>query len=166
MSVGTNVVANPTMSGDEGSLTSLQVGDTKYNVGGGNNHLYCHKIIISLLPLTSTSTSGTTRWFESVALSIITTDNTKFTGTTLAKWLYDNGYNSGTKLYTLEQSYYNNNGNYSEYPFALFSANGTTIRYKAIKNWLSSNSSSLPSWSSDSLGLTIDNFYDNVYQII
>ena len=32
---GTNVVANPTLAGTEADLTGLQVGDTKYKVGGG-----------------------------------------------------------------------------------------------------------------------------------
>ena len=33
---GTNVVANPTLAGDEDSLTGIQIGDTKYAVGGGS----------------------------------------------------------------------------------------------------------------------------------
>lgn len=32
---GTTVVANPTLAGTEADLTGLQVGDTKYKVGGG-----------------------------------------------------------------------------------------------------------------------------------
>ena len=33
---GTNVVANPTLAGTEADLTGLQVGDTKYKVGGSS----------------------------------------------------------------------------------------------------------------------------------
>lgn len=33
---GTNVVANPTLAGTEDDLTGLQVGDTKYKVGGSS----------------------------------------------------------------------------------------------------------------------------------
>ena len=38
--VGTNVVANPTLTGTEQELTSLQVGNVKYKSGGGK--LYRH----------------------------------------------------------------------------------------------------------------------------
>lgn len=36
---GTNVVANPTLAGTEADLEGLQVGDTKYKVGGGGGAL-------------------------------------------------------------------------------------------------------------------------------
>lgn len=42
---GTEVVANPTLAGTEASLTSLQVGNAKYKVGGGSSSgkkLYLH----------------------------------------------------------------------------------------------------------------------------
>ena len=41
--VGTNVVANPTLTGTEQELTSLQVGNAKYKSGGGK--LYMHSLI-------------------------------------------------------------------------------------------------------------------------
>ena len=39
---GTEVIANPTLAGTEDALEGLQVGDTKYKVGGG--HLYLHNV--------------------------------------------------------------------------------------------------------------------------
>lgn len=46
----TEVVANPTLAGDEAELTGLQVGDTKYAMpqGGGGSQLYQHNIGIAL----------------------------------------------------------------------------------------------------------------------
>lgn len=46
--VGTNVVANPMLTGTEQELTSLQVGNAKYKSGsGGGGKLYQHRIVIS-----------------------------------------------------------------------------------------------------------------------
>ena len=45
--VGTNVVANPMLTGTEQELTSLQVGNTKYKSGGGGGKLYAHTIELS-----------------------------------------------------------------------------------------------------------------------
>lgn len=45
------VVANPTLAGDEANLTGLQIGDTKYAVpqgGGGGSQLYAHNVCIVL----------------------------------------------------------------------------------------------------------------------
>lgn len=42
--VGTNVVANPTLTGTEQELTSLQVGNTKYKSGGGK--VYMHRVYL------------------------------------------------------------------------------------------------------------------------
>lgn len=46
----TQVVANPTLAGDEANLTGLQVGDTKYAVpqGGGGSQLYAHNVCVVL----------------------------------------------------------------------------------------------------------------------
>lgn len=44
--VGTNVVANPMLTGTEQELTSLQVGNAKYKSGGGK--LYRHFLEITL----------------------------------------------------------------------------------------------------------------------
>ena len=42
-----DVVANPTLSGDEATLNGLEVDGTKYKVGGGSEvHLYEHKLTI------------------------------------------------------------------------------------------------------------------------
>ena len=46
LQVGTNVVANPMLTGTEQELTSLQVGNTKYKSGGGK--LYIHSINYSI----------------------------------------------------------------------------------------------------------------------
>jgi len=45
------IVANPTLAGTEANLTGLQVGDTKYAIpqGGGEQHLYLHRINFTLL---------------------------------------------------------------------------------------------------------------------
>ena len=47
--VGTNVVANPMITGTEAELTGLQVGNTKYKSGGGGGggKIYRHEVIIS-----------------------------------------------------------------------------------------------------------------------
>lgn len=43
------VVANPTLSGNEATLNGLEIDGTKYKVGGGGSevHLYQHNIIVS-----------------------------------------------------------------------------------------------------------------------
>ena len=64
--VGTNVVANPTLTGTEQELTSLQVGNVKYKSGGGK--LYLHKISVSI-----TSIEG------AIYIDIINTSNTALT---------------------------------------------------------------------------------------
>ena len=66
LQVGTNVVANPMLTGTEQELTSLQVGNTKYKSGGGK--LYLHKISVSI-----TSIEGT------ISIDIINNSNTQLT---------------------------------------------------------------------------------------
>ena len=41
LQVGTNVVANPALTGTEQELTSLQVGNVKYKSGGGKVYAHC-----------------------------------------------------------------------------------------------------------------------------
>ena len=46
LQVGTNVVANPMLTGTEQELTSLQVGNTKYKSSGGK--IYRHEISVEV----------------------------------------------------------------------------------------------------------------------
>lgn len=39
--IPTDVIANPTLAGTEAELGSIQIGETKYKIGGGKQ-LYCH----------------------------------------------------------------------------------------------------------------------------
>ena len=43
---GSEVTANPTLEGDEGSLTGLEVDGTKYKVGGSSEQKYLHTITL------------------------------------------------------------------------------------------------------------------------
>lgn len=72
------VVANPELAGTEGDLESLQVGDTKYKIGGGKQ-LYLHTVYVSRTNGDYTACEG---W-----LSIITDNNTPFTYATLVQYL-------------------------------------------------------------------------------
>lgn len=76
--VGTNVVANPTLTGTEQELTSLQVGNAKYKSGGGGK-LYNHAIyyFISETDL-------------SVYINVITSSSTPFTQFSEFKSLIEN----------------------------------------------------------------------------
>ena len=76
---GTTVVANPTLSGDEDNLTGLQVGETKYAVGGGKQ-LYQHTINL----VDNTTPKGV------IAFTIINASNEKFTINTLKNYLETN----------------------------------------------------------------------------
>lgn len=42
---GTEVIANPTLAGTEDPLTGLQIGDTKYALGGGNGFKHAYFVV-------------------------------------------------------------------------------------------------------------------------
>ena len=84
--VAETVIANPTLVGTETALTGLQVGDTKYAVGG-TSHLYEHHIWIL-----STFTDN-----KYVCCGVITTSSTPFTALTFLQWLYDQNYREPSK---------------------------------------------------------------------
>ena len=67
------VVANPTLAGDETELTSLQVGDTKYAVpqGGGGSTLYQHNVCVVLYTDNTKETVG-----GIITATIINSNNT------------------------------------------------------------------------------------------
>ena len=89
---GTTVVANPTLSGDEESLTGLEVDGVKYVISSSGPTLYQHNITLNAI-------IGPEDAEQSFFLttSIITTSNTPLTLNTLVRYLYDNGfeYNNG-----------------------------------------------------------------------
>ena len=88
----TQVVANPTLAGDEANLTGLQVGDTKYAVPqGGGSQKYAHSVMIS----GTNSTTGDT--FTGVAY-FISSDNTAITASNLIEKLIAAGYDATTKI--------------------------------------------------------------------
>ena len=66
------VVANPTLAGDEAELTGLQVGDTKYAMpqGGSGSQLYAHNIGILLY---TDNTKETAKGM--ITATIISSDN-------------------------------------------------------------------------------------------
>ena len=76
--VGTNVVANPMLTGTEQELTSLQVGNTKYKSGGGK--LYLHHVQISIPNIISNALS-------TIYINIYS-NNTKYTKNTIPKTAY------------------------------------------------------------------------------
>lgn len=102
------VVANPTLVGDEATLEGAEIDGVKYKVGGGDS-LYRHVI------------NETYAWISFV---IITKSNTPFTMQTLAKWLYDNGYDSMYNRYTAS-SHSGGSANTS----GVYSTEGTSIKY-------------------------------------
>lgn len=85
------VVANPTLAGDEAELTGLQVGDTKYAMpqggGGGGNQLYQHSILIRSK---NTSTASDLCY---CTLTIISNSSTQInTLALLDNYLYSNNF--------------------------------------------------------------------------
>ena len=93
---GTEVVANPTMAGTEGDLTGLQVGDTKYKVGV--NELYLHNISIKK----SGDHTGC------VFFKIFNNNSTPFTILTLYDYLTENGHiiSNGVEHAVMASGYY------------------------------------------------------------
>lgn len=77
--VGTNVVANPTLTGTEQELTSLQVGNAKYKSGGGKIYKHTIKLFHN-----HDNTTDTMEYVE------YRSDNTKITDPSYlsGKWCY------------------------------------------------------------------------------
>lgn len=92
------VEANPTLAGTEASLTGLQIGETKYKVGGGKQ-LYQHNITIS--------NKNSTQWI--FRLTIINDTITPIDTTTLRLWLTAKGFDASEST----PHYYKANGIYS-----------------------------------------------------
>lgn len=87
----TEVVANPTLAGDEANLTGLQVGDTKYAVPqGGGSQLYAHSIMIGY----SNTTTGDA--LSGVAY-LISSDDTAITASNIVAKLVAAGYDGTAK---------------------------------------------------------------------
>lgn len=83
------VVANPTLSGDEATLNGLEVDGTKYKVGGGSEvHLYKHHINIEGRNQNYDSTP------LSVAFDIYLSYNTPLVFYEVRGWLYENGFSN------------------------------------------------------------------------
>lgn len=76
LQVGTNVVANPMLTGTEQELTSLQVGNAKYKSGGGK--LYQHTITLG-----NSKTDGSTALPGALTCRVINTKNTPYTQSTI-----------------------------------------------------------------------------------
>lgn len=104
---GEIVIANPTLAGTEADLTGLQVGSTKYKVGGGKK--YHHYITIRSIQ--------TGNWgFFFFSFIIINDNSEKFdTYVKIAKWLYDNNFRTPSSIST---SYPVSNA-YSSYQYKL-----------------------------------------------
>ena len=83
---GSSVIANPTLSGDEATLSGLEVDGTKYKVGGsgGSEKLYNHKLHIK-------GRSGS--FIDSLNLEIINKSATPLSYNDLAKY-FPSSYNS------------------------------------------------------------------------
>ena len=88
-----NVVANPTLSGDEATLNGLEVDGTKYKVGGGSGgKLYMHHINIC----------GMNQNWDNlelyVAFDIYLAYNTPLTFIEVRDWLYNNGFSNNKNI--------------------------------------------------------------------
>lgn len=93
--VGTNVVANPMLTGTEQELTSLQVGNAKYKSGGGK--LYKHHIAFDVTYTAEGYQSIDGRIFidiyssSSTAITLDTIPQLE-SGNAYIAWLYNPGY--------------------------------------------------------------------------
>lgn len=139
-----DLVANPTLAGTESDLTGLQVGDTKYKVGGGG-HLYQHNVAIG-----TSSVLGQTQ--------ILTTFAEPFTKASLAEWLYANySLSAYYDMFPMMFGY-----TYSAPAFGFSSENGASLK---LYYWSSANNiGSTPSVIQQDYQLTI--FKDTVKQIM
>ena len=108
---GSSVVANPTLSGDEESLTGLEVDGVKYAVAsGGGRTLYNHNIVLK-------QSGGNQKQFN---ITIISSRNTAFDLESLAQYLYNYGYTSNISCISIIPLNY-------AYNFRLYSTNGTSL---------------------------------------
>ena len=95
------VVANPTLSGDEANLEGAEIDGIKYKIGGGGKHLYFHNLSIG-----NTTSPNSTRG----CLEIYNDNNTPFSDSTLAKYIYDLGFvNGGNSYYPIPLVAHNSN---------------------------------------------------------
>lgn len=101
------VVANVETTEDTPTLSSIGIDGVPFKVGGGSK-LYRHTI------------NETGRW---ISLTIITKSDTAFTKTSLAQWLYTNGYNSLYNRYTAT----NNAGSAGSITSGVYSEDGIAI---------------------------------------
>lgn len=96
---GSNVVANPTLSGNEVTLDGVEIDGTKYKVGGSGGKLYLHKIRIKKNTLynPSGSTIGTNLY---LLYSIVTSSNEPITFDTFMNITHfdDYGHHFGTNV--------------------------------------------------------------------
>lgn len=89
-----DIIANVELAGTEAELTSLQIGDTKYKIGGGKQ-LYQHNIFLS-----------STGYLAKISVSIISESSTSMTLNDLKTWLNNKGFNNVSTLYCLVGGYY------------------------------------------------------------
>lgn len=103
---GTNVVANPTLTGTEAALSGLQVGETKYKVGGGGSEQHCYCISISVYLENSVNVAMRFNYYS---------DNNDITNkATFTQDLYDKGFTgSEYKRYYI----YGNGDNQSSFQY-------------------------------------------------
>ena len=100
------VIPNPTLEGTEANLEGLQVGNTKYKVGGGGSSEYKHCYIVSLK---YSSYYGRARllYFTNGELS---GDSNSDRAKSLAADLYNRGFVSSNKQYTLVTNWFYDGG--------------------------------------------------------
>lgn len=106
-SVGTEVVANPNLSGSETALTGLEVSGTKYKVSAGGTKMYMHSI-------TFIREGAPSDYFGSVTVHIINNiptpysniDSIKFSEITASGVVFD-----GTKIGVVSKAYKQSNTN-------------------------------------------------------
>ena len=81
---GTEVIANPTLAGTEDALTGLQVGETKYKVGGS---LYLHCINVQ-----ARNTNASVFTYSPIHLNIYSPKESPYTYEEFKTWLKFNSY--------------------------------------------------------------------------
>lgn len=120
------VVANPTLAGTEGDLEGIQVGDTKYKIGGGKQ-LYQHNITYSIL-----DTSERFHW--QLNITIINDSNTPInTLALLNTYLYNNNLRSASKSLQCSGVQLDTNYNTRYYNIvAVYCDNTSNVTLKAV----------------------------------
>ena len=91
------VEANPTMAGDEGALSGIEINGTKYTVGG---HLYAHHLTLKQ-PGTNTTL---------IYAIIYNTNTTNFSVSSLYSYMIANGFNSVDHGYQVNGQYNSGSG--------------------------------------------------------